>query len=99
MYRATTPTHRFRIPIPLETIAEARICYFQNNREILSKKMSDCNKEGNNVLFVTLTQEETKSFSEGAVQIQLRIKTLNGDVAASKVYTTTCEKVLDDEVM
>ena len=100
MYRASTPTHRFKLPVPISMLQEVRICYSQNGKKVLLKTLSTCSKdEGDDVLVVKLTQEDTCCFSEGTVQVQLRVKLTTGDVVPCRRYTVPVEDVLDDEVM
>lgn len=100
MYRASTPTHRFKLPVPINTLQEVRICYSQRGKVVLLKTLSTCCKdEDDNVLVVDLAQEDTCCFSEGTVQIQLRVKLTTGKVMPCKRITVLVEDVLDDEVM
>lgn len=99
MFRASTPTHEFILPMELmEIVEDVRICYEQKNEEVLLKTLEDCKVEGN-VLRITLTQEEANLFSHGPAQVQLRVKTKEGKVIPSDVSTVVVRDVLDDEVM
>ncbi|MBE5922046.1 MAG: hypothetical protein E7269_04750 [Lachnospiraceae bacterium] len=99
-YRGTTPTHKFTLcNVSLSTLENVRICYTQDDDDILIKTLSDCMKENDNMLSIKLTQEETNIFRVGECKLQLRVKTLGGQVLSSKQYVILCRDSLDDEVM
>lgn len=99
MRRGTTPTHTFTIPIDVSLIKRLKIIYVQNNETILTKELDDCDVE-NNMLNVTLTQEETFEFDHGKpVELQMRILTLGGDAIASHIRKVGVERLLDKEVL
>lgn len=98
-YRASTATHTFYPSIPLSEIDEMRICYSQEE-EVIIKTLDDCTKDNeNNSLTIELTQEDTKKFRNGNVKIQIRALTKENKVATTRIFTTMCKDVLDDEVM
>lgn len=99
MIRGSTPTHNFKLPIETDKIEKIRILYAQDDTVLFVKEIDDCKCDGCNVS-VTLTQEETFKFNcKKLVQIQLRIKTINGDVIPSKETLVSVEKCLDNEVL
>lgn len=99
MYQGTTPTHVFTLPFDVSKIKELKITYEQDGKEVLSKKKADCTLDGTTVK-VRLTQAETFLFEEyGAVNIQVRILTLNNEALTSEIITVQVSKALDDEVL
>ena len=64
--RGTTPTHVFTLPFEKELLADLRINYFQDNKEVLVKGKKDVTISGNDITLM-LTQEETFLFKEGHV--------------------------------
>ena len=99
MRKGTTPTHIFDLPFPASLVQEAEITYMQGGQEVLKKHLADCKLEGDNIS-VTLTQAETFLFQgEGCVEIQVRVKTEAGDVLASNIMRTSCERCLSCEVL
>lgn len=99
MRRGTTPTHTFEIPISPDDIKEIEITYQQNRKNILQKYKSDC-VLGENLVSVTLTQEETFLFSENEiVKIQIRFLDKYGNIYPTPVFRVSCEECLSEEVL
>ena len=109
MYRATTPKHIFYFNVdPNETFSEILITYAQSGRIILEKHKSDLtfdDKPGQYKKYgawFRLTQEETKLFSDDYTQecqIQVRVRTNDGEVVAGPIQTVSVKAVLNDEVL
>ena len=97
MIRGSTPTHTFRLKLDPELIHKVRVLYSQDDVLVLKKEDADCIKDGQTVT-VKLTQEDTLTFKEGKVEIQLRILTPTGDSIPSKIYTVHVSKLLENEV-
>ena len=99
MIRGTTPTLEFELPFETALLAEAWVTFAQSGKNILDKNLADCVCNGS-TLSVRLTQEETLALNCGCVtEIQLRVKTVEGDALASdpvKVYT---DRILKDGVI
>ena len=99
MFKGTTPTHIFEIPIDISLIQEVKITYSQEGEEILVKRLADCTLSDGKVS-TRLTQEDTFKFdSSFGVSIQIRILTVNGDALISNVITKSVGECLDDEVL
>lgn len=79
IYRGSTPTHLLDLEYPLRFITDIRITYEQNDRPIIIKKIEDCKKH-KGLLAYKLTQEETYRLIEGKGVINIRAKTLRGNV-------------------
>ena len=95
----TTPTHTFTLPFEKELVADLRISYSQDKKVILTKKLSDVEIVDNDIN-VTLTQEETFQFkSKKMAIVQLKIKTVDGQVFNSDPIIMRVEIALDNEVI
>ena len=105
MYRATTPRHTFVFNVnPEETFQTILITYAQDNEIVLEKGKEDltftASGESEFEATLTLTQEETKLFSnKSSVKVQVRVLTNNGEAAASTKMTIPVNDVLNDEVL
>lgn len=103
MYRVTTPTHTFTLPIDTSTCSEILVSYKQNGME-LDKHMQDgvlpegMALSGANVV-VTLSQSETKAFTKGNISVQVRVLTNAGKAFASQVFVITNKEVLNEEIL
>lgn len=97
MYRGTTPTFTFDLPIEADTITAASVVFRQAGSVDIEKSLADCAADGQ-TLTVSLTEEETLSLRSGTVtplEIQLRIGV--GDVRmASQIFTVPVERILKD---
>ncbi len=99
MFKGTTPTHRFNVPIDTSIIKEIKITYSQRDKEILVKRTEDCTiSEG--LITTKLSQEDTFRFEGNMiVTIQMRILTLGGDALIAEPIMMAVGKCLDDEVL
>ena len=96
MYRGTTPTITFTLPIDGKTLTALNLCFAQKGDILLEKGLTDCSLEGN-TLRVTPTEQETLLFSadRGMVELQLRIGC--GDARmASNIMRVSVDRILKD---
>ena len=99
MFKGTTPTHTFNIPIDTSLIKEVKITYSQKDKEILVKRTNDCTI-GKDAITTRLSQEDTFLFeSNNIVTIQLRVLTLGGDAMIAEPIMIAVGKCLDYEVL
>lgn len=99
MFKGTTPTHTFNIPLEASSIKTVKITYVQRDKEVLVKRTEDCTIEDGKIK-TKLTQEDTFKFEHNTiVTIQLRVLTTDGDALASDLIMTSAGKCLDDEVL
>lgn len=98
MYRASTPTHCFGIPIDAEAIQDIKLTYAQDGFPVLNKTMNDLTLEDGRWK-ITLTQEETNLFKGSFATAQLRVLTKGGQCYPSEPMRLFVHDVLDDEVM
>lgn len=99
MIRGTTPTHIFSLPFDVGILSAAKIAYAQNGDVKFTKDLTMCETNGNDIS-VKLTQEDTLQLNDlPVVEIQIRAKTLSGDVFASKIIKVPICKCLEAEVI
>lgn len=96
MIRATTPTHTFNIHT--NDVKELLITYKQGMDIVMEKTLKDV-EVNNGIITYRLTQEETKRFRPGTVDIQVRVLTNDGVALASQIMTIRSKGVLNDEVL
>lgn len=104
MYRATTPTHTFKMNIESSTLTEILVTYKQGD-VTLEKHYQDgtlppgMSLSGKNVA-ITLTQEETLMFDPGKyVKTQMRVLTNGNEVFASRMFDINLFPVLNEEIL
>lgn len=99
MMRGTTPVHIFNIPFDTSAIESMRILYAQKEKVILTKVKEDCVLAEKSIT-VQLSQEDTLLFNSGSlVQIQIRVKTTDGNVSNSDIIEVPVGKCLENEVL
>lgn len=99
MIRGTTPTHTFTLPIDTVDIAKLRITYSQNKQTVVEKTEADVDLSGKRLEY-TLNQTESLAFdTRNPVEIQIKIKTYQGTVVASKIMRFNVTEVLNEEVL
>ena len=99
MIRGTTPTLEFTLPFDVGILAEAWVTMAQKGEVVLDKQLSEC-QCGGNVLTVKLTQEETLSLKCNCLtEIQIRVRTVDGNALASKVMSVSPDRILKDGVI
>lgn len=101
MIRGTTPTLEFTMPFDTSLIAELYITITQNGATALEKTLSDCNCNDTSVS-LTLTQEDTlrleqKPYSDN--EMQIRVRTVAGEVLASNIMRIYVGRILKDGVI
>lgn len=104
MYRATTPTHTFTLPIETSTCKEILVTYIQGQNKIEKHYQDGTLPEGmtlvNKDVMIRLTQEETKAFApEERIEAQVRVLTNDDDAYASQIFKVWVNNVLNDEVL
>lgn len=99
MFRGTTPTLKFTLPIETSAIAAAYISVEQNRRVILEKSIEDCTLSGNTIS-VKLTQEETLKLGvSDRTEIQLRVRLADGNALASQIFMVPIDRILKNGVI
>lgn len=96
--RGTTPTHTFILPFSVNLLADLSVTYRQKRRILVRRNIGEC-ELSDNVVAVTLTQEESLSFLPDEIaEVQIKIFSDGGDVLASPKYRLGIEDVLDEGV-
>lgn len=104
MYRVTTPTHKFTLPIQTSTCKEIQVTYKQGDNSLVKHYQNGTLPAGMTLngkdVIIELSQEETKAFKPGAVvNVQIRVLT-NDDLAyASQMFTIYVNNVLNEEIL
>lgn len=94
MIRGTTPTLEFKLPFDVKLIEKASIALSQNRTVAIEKTLDDCTAEGQ-LLMIKLTQKETLKLRAGTkTEIQVRVKTYDGDALASNIIEVTTDRIL-----
>lgn len=103
MIRGTTPTLTFKISTDLDfnDIEKAEITF--KSVSGTKEKTWDENDLGidpiEKTMTLTLSQDDTLFFSVGEIDIQLRVKLNNDMVYASKIITSTLDRILKEGVI
>lgn len=103
MYRVTTPTHTFKLPIDTSDCSVIVLTYKQGET-VLEKKYENGSAPSGmtldeNQVIQLLTQEETKRFKKGFVDIQIRVLTNGGKSYASQHFSASVLNVLNEEIL
>ena len=98
MYRGTTPTLTFQLPIDTGSITVLSVAVAQAGQVKIEKTLPDVHLDGN-VVSCTLTEAETLSLTAGTggidAKIQLRVG-VGAQRMASQVFTVPVERILRD---
>lgn len=96
MYRGTTPTFTFSLPIDATTITKLVITFKQTHSRVeFEKTLGDCSVTSN-AISCTLTEEETLSLESGySVKVQLRVGVGQARMA-SQVFEIAVDQILKD---
>ena len=96
----TTPTHTFEMPTTMVgNIKSVEIIYSQKNNIVLRKSTEDITIN-DNLVSVTLTQEDTFKFADGVnAEIQVRVLDKADNAFVSNIMCVSCDRCLTDEVL
>lgn len=103
MYRVTTPTHTFKLPIDTSDCSVILLDYKQDKTTLTKKYENGTTPAGMTLdedqVIQVLTQEETKKFKKGFVNIQIRVLTNSGKSYASQWFTSVVNDVINEEIL
>ena len=104
MYRVTTPTHTFALPMQTSELAEIQIQYKQGSVSILKHYENGTLPSGmtldGNKVYVRLTQEETKQFApKPQASVQVRVLTNDNTALASQKFNIIIHNVLNEDIL
>ena len=96
MYRGTTPTITFALPIDCGQITALNLCFAQQEQIVLEKNLQDC-IINENTLSVMLTEAESLLFDskKGMMEMQLRIG-CGTTRMASNIMHLSVDRILKD---
>ena len=99
MIRGTTPLCEFTLPFETSLLAEAWVTFSQNGEVVLDRELETCECSGC-TLAVKLTQEETLLLDCNCkTEIQVRVRTLEGEALASDIIKVGTDRILKDGVI
>lgn len=103
MYRVTTPTHTFKLPIDTGDCSAIVLTYKQGNVTLTKKYENGVVPSGMTLdedqVIQILTQDETKKFKKGFANVQIRVLTNSGKSYASQMFSTAVTDVLNEEIL
>lgn len=95
MYRGTTPTFTFTLPIECKTITKLSVAFKQGGKLLVERGLPDVTMSGK-VLSCTLTEEEALQLRAGMeLQFQLRVGVGSARMA-SQVFRVPVNQILKD---
>lgn len=96
--RGCAQTHVMSLPEGIGSVGKVRVTYSQNRRPIIEKDVLISDAERS--VSVHLTQRETLALRDGeAVEIQMKVLLLSGDVILSEIKRVECTRGLSEEVI
>ena len=103
MFRVTTPTHTFIMPVDTSDCAEILLTYKQGDLSMSKHYENGIVPDGmtldENQVIQTLTQEETKRFKVGFANVQIRVLLNNGKSYASQIFKVGINEVLNGAIL
>ena len=96
MYRGTTPTITFTLPVDGGSITALHLSFAQKGEILLEKGLKDCLLEGN-TLQVGLTEQETLLFDAAGPMVEMQLRVGCGATKmASNIMRVSVERILKD---
>lgn len=103
MYRVTTPTNTFTLPIDTSDCSKILLQYEQGKTKLTKIYENGVLPSGMTLdeeqVIQLLTQEETKAFKEGFAFVQIRVLTNAGKSYASQTFKVNVNDVLNEEIL
>ena len=103
MYRVTTPTHTFTLPLSTDDYSVIMVTYKQADTTLTKAYQGGSLPSGmtldNNKVILKLTQEETKAFESGNAEVQIRVLTNEGDADASDPIKIVINDVFNEDIL
>ena len=95
MYRGTTPTLTFTLPIEAASVTALNIALAQCRRVVISRSLEDVEADGNEIR-ITLTEAETLALHDGCdLSIQLRVG-VDETRMASQILKVPVDRILQE---
>lgn len=104
IYRSTTPSIILHIKDPDFDMSTITVCHVTMvNDSGRNKKTFDIPSENidaeEKTITLELTQSESAAFEAGLINLQLKIKTNDDKVLASKIISTTIHEILEEDAL
>lgn len=103
MYRVTTPTHTFTLPIDTSTCDEIQVTYKQKGVKLVKHYQDGVLPSGMTLdekdVIVRLEQEETKLFEPGMAHAQIRVLDNANNAMASQIFSVVINQVLSEDIL
>lgn len=103
MYRVTTPTQTFKMPISTSECSKIQLTYKQGDTKLVKLYEDGVLPEGmildDDQVIQMLSQEETKAFKKGTATVQLRALLSSGKAYASAAFDLDVKEVLNEEIL
>lgn len=97
--KGCTCINTFQFPFAENEVEAIRITYWQGNKVLFNKELSDCTFSDGEVS-VQLNQEDTLMFNSlQIIKIQLKVRFVGGAVSKSNIIETITDEVLCCEVI
>ena len=101
--RVTTPTHTFILPFDTSECSVIQVTYTQGCHSLIKQYEDGTLPSGMSLdedsVIIHLTQEETKSFKVGAIEVQIRVLTTNDQAYASGIFKVGATKVNNEDIL
>lgn len=93
-----TREETFNLPFSVKLIKKMLITYTENGSIILKKHLDDCEVSyfNDSLLYFTLSEEETSNFTEGDVELQMKVLLEDGSILVSAVLHAKAVETIDD---
>ncbi len=102
MYRATTPTHTFTLPVDPADCDEIQVTYRQSGTVLEFHFDNHILPPGmvidRNTVVITLTQEQTLMFDKGRAQVQVRVR-MDNTIKASQKFNISVFDSINEEIL
>ena len=104
MYRVTTPTHTFTLPMSTSSLKEIQVTYLQGEVSLIKHYQDGIMPSGMSLdddkVIIQLTQEETKLFAANKnISTQVRVLTNDNEAFASQLFIVEVDEVLSEDVL
>ena len=102
MHRGTSFIAVLQVEDPEFDMTTIDTCHvtIENDSGRNQKIFKDCSFDNvNKTISFVMSQEDTYSYEEGYICIQVRIKLTNGNVITHDIIRTTMKKVLEEEIL
>ena len=103
LYRLTTPTHTFTLPIDTNECSVIQVIYKQGDNVLIKEYnrgvMSDGMELSGAKVIISLSQEDTQHMLYGVVDIQVRVLTTGGKAYASQHFSINVDRVNSEDIL